>query len=134
MTSANSLPTLTTVASWVIFGGGALVLVGSYRQAKAELKESWHKLNDQEDDPSKKSPGRLTRWVLESGESNTALQGLWTFLAAGLSFAQFKLDSPEGKKAMNSATAWGLILLGSVFATVAAAYQSVVLTFPNIRI
>ena len=130
MTSANSLATLSTAASWVIFGGGALVLFGSYRQAKGELKESWNKLQDQEKDPS----ARLTRWVLESGETHRALRGLWTFLAAGLSFVRFKLESPEGRKAMNSATAWGLILIGSVLATVAAAYQSVVLTFPHIRI
>jgi hypothetical protein len=129
MTSTSSLPTLTTAASWVIFGGGALVLGGSYQQAKGELKESWNKLKDQQEDPS----ARLTRWVLQSGETHRALRGLWTLLAAGLSFVRFKLESPEGRKAMNSATAWGLILIGSVFATVAAAYQSVVLTFPNIR-
>jgi hypothetical protein len=131
MTSANSLTTLTTVASWVIFGGGALVLIGSYRQAKAELKESWHKLNEPGQEVGKR-PARLTQWVLQSGDPQAGLSGLWTLLAAGLSFARFELKSPEGKRALNSATAWGLILVGSVLATLAAAYQSVVLTFPHI--
>jgi hypothetical protein len=134
MTSANSLATLNTAASWVIFGGGALVLAGSYRQAKAELKESWLKLKAQDVDPAKKPPARLTRWVLASGESQRTRAGLWTWLAAGLYFAQFKLESPAGKKAMNSATAWGLILIGSLLVTFAAVYQSVVLSFPHIRI
>jgi hypothetical protein len=45
-----------------------------------------------------------------------------------------RLESDEGKKAMSSATAWGLILIGSVLATLAAAFQTVVQTFPHIRI
>jgi hypothetical protein len=58
------------------------------------------------------------------------------FAVGSLAFARQKLLDRdvrrEVKDALNSATAWGLILLGSSAATLAAAFQAVTLSFPHI--
>lgn len=130
--SAITQAGLSATANWVIFGGGSLVLVGSYRQAKGELTEAWRKLTDDDKAEIEKHGFGVFRGALRFGDNGAFARFTVTLLVWWLSFFRTSLKTEDGKKALDSATAWGAILLGSVFATVAAAYQSVVLTWPHI--
>ena len=120
-------------ASWIVFVGGFMVLWGSFRQAKAELA----KYRDLATDADKEKIKQLWRGRFVTAEGATAAgHALEAFAAGSLAFARQKLVNDgvrgEAKNALNSATAWGLILLGSCVAMVAAAAQAVILSFPHI--
>ena len=120
-------------ASWVVFFGGFMVLWGSFRQAKAELA----KYRDLATDADKEKIKQLWRGRFVTAEgTTTAGDALEAFAVGSLAFARQKLHDDgmrsEAKDALNSATAWGLILFGSCVAMVAAAVQAVMLSFPHI--
>jgi hypothetical protein len=119
------------IASWIIFLGGLLVLLGSYRQAKSELATYWHDLSDPERDKIKSQRG-FVHSVLTSQDTGAFMQIARTALVGFLSLAKVELKSVNGHKALKSATAWGLILIGSVAASLAGAYQAVALTLPHL--
>ena len=124
---------LGIVAGWIIFFGGLMVFWGSLRQAKAELV----KYRDLATDADMEKIKKLWRGrFVTAGGATTAGDALEAFAAGSLAFARQKLlDNGvrnEAKDALNSATAWGLILLGSCVAMVAAAAQAVILSFPHI--
>jgi hypothetical protein len=125
---------LDTWASWFVFGGGFMVLWGSFRQAKAELA----KYRDLATEADKEKIKDLWLGRLVSGSVKTTATGraLKAFAVGFLAFARQRLQDRdvrrEAKDALNSATAWGLILLGSFAATVAAAVQVITLSFPHI--
>jgi hypothetical protein len=120
-------------ASWIIFVGGFMVFWGSFRQAKAELA----KYRDLATAADKEKIKHLWRGRLVTAEGATAAgHALKAFAAGSLAFARRKLLDDgvrsEAKEALNSATAWGLILFGSCVAMVAAAVQAITLSFPHI--
>jgi hypothetical protein len=106
-------------------------LLGSYRQAKSEFGEYWHSLSDPER-ATIKSQRRFVRGVLASQDTGAVMQIARTALVGFLSLSRVELKSENGQKAVKAATAWGLILIGSVAASPAGAYQAVALTLPHL--
>jgi hypothetical protein len=91
-------------------------LLGSYRQAKSEFGEYWHSLSDPER-ATIKSQRRFVRGVLASQDTGAVMQIARTALVGFLSLSRVELKSENGQKAVKAATAWGLILIGSVAAS-----------------
>jgi hypothetical protein len=129
-----SKASLGTWASWIIFVGGSMVLWGSLRQAKAELAK-YRRLATETDLNNIKDLWRI-RFVTGSKETTATAHALMAFAVGSLAFVRQRLLDRdvrhEVKDALNSATAWGLILLGSSAATLAAAFQAITLSFPHI--
>lgn len=124
---------LTDVEAWLVFVGGAVVLWGSWRQAKIELAKYKHLASKEELAAIK------TRW---RGRQLAKPPGQWRlgralrpFLVGSLAFVRREIfvdaDAEEAKKALKSAISWGLILIGSSLAALAAALQAAV-TLPDI--
>jgi hypothetical protein len=120
-----------TITSWIIFLGGLLVLLGSYRQAKNELTAYWLALEEPDREKIKSQRG-FVHSVLTSQDTGAFMQIARTASVGFLSLAKDEIKSDKGQKALKSAIAWGLILIGSLAASLAGAYQAAALTLPHL--